>query len=49
MACLTYARQGHSQNTADVRAQHGHTAFARTSVPENAEAILEFLSFLGRF
>ena len=49
MACLTYARQGHSQNTADVRAQHGHTAFARTSVPKNAEAILEFLSFLGQF
>ena len=51
VACLTYARQGQgrSQNTADARAQHGHTVFVRTSVPENAEAILEFLSFLGRF
>ena len=49
MACLTYAQQGHSHNTADARAQHGHTVFARISVPENAEAILEFLSFLGRF
>ena len=49
-----------SQNKADPRAQHGHTMFARTSVPENAEASrgiwgyaspenFEFLSFLGRF
>ena len=35
--CAPNKQCHHTQNTADARAQHGHTTFARTSV-ENAEA-----------